>query len=117
MSCFTLVYLLLAQIASDMISMVIICPLYLVGLVLVGGLSSLAPAASELNLFLGVIFLFVLLVGYVFFALVAAGAVYSSLIYALQPWVQESQPFGETFQRSLDMIVYRFWRNLLIWGG
>ncbi len=47
----------------------------------------------------------------------SAGAVYSSgVIYALQPWVQESQPFSETFQRSLEMVGYRFRRNLLIWG-
>jgi hypothetical protein len=115
MGCFTLVYMVIAQIASYVISLVVICPLYLVGLLLLGSISALVGNAEEVSLFLGVILLFVLLVGYVF-ALVAAGAVYSSLIYALQPWVQESRAFGETFQRSLDMVGYRFWRNLLIWG-
>ncbi|MFL5801217.1 MAG: hypothetical protein ACJ8CR_05685 [Roseiflexaceae bacterium] len=115
MGCFALVYMLIAQIASYVISLICICPLYLVGLLLVGGVSSLTNATEELSLFLGVIFLLVLLAGYAF-ALVAGGAVYSSLIYALQPWAQESRPFGETFQRSLDMVGYRFWHNLLVWG-
>jgi hypothetical protein len=57
-----------------------------------------------------------LLVGVYALLLVASGAVYSSLIYGLQPWVQESQPFGAAFQQSLNLLGYRFWRNLLIWG-
>ena len=115
MGCFTLVYMVIAQIASYVISLICICPLYVVGLLLLGGVSSLTNATEEVGLFLGLIFLLVVLIGYAL-ALVAGGAVYSSLIYALQPWAQESRPFGETFQRSLDMVGYRFWRNLLVWG-
>lgn len=115
MGCFALVYALVAQIASYVISLACICPLYLVGLLFLGGASSLTNGTEELGIFLGALFLLILLAGYAF-ALVAGGAVYSSLIYALQPWAQESGPLGETLQRSLDMVGYRFWHNLLVWG-
>jgi hypothetical protein len=114
MGCFTLVYMVIAQIVSYVISMACICPLYLVGLLFVGGISSVTGGTEELTIFLGAIFLLVLVLGYAFL-LVVGGAVYSSLIYALQPWAQEARPFGETLQRSLDMVGYRFWRNLLVW--
>jgi hypothetical protein len=115
MGCFAFVYMVIAQIVSYVISLACICPLYLVGLLFLGGISSVTGGTEELSLFLGLLFLLVLLAGYVF-ALIVGGAVYSSLIYALQPWAQEARPFGETFQRSFDMIGYRFWSNLVVWG-
>ncbi len=115
MGCFTIVYAFIAQIASYVLSMVCICPLYLVGILFAGGVTSLSGADETLSLALGIIFGIILVAVYAF-TLIAGGAAYSSLIYALQPWVQESRPFGESLQRSIELISYRFWRNLLVWG-
>jgi hypothetical protein len=48
-------------------------------------------------------------------SLMVAGATGSGLFYGLQPWVQESRPFGESLQRSMELIAFRFARNLLVW--
>jgi hypothetical protein len=114
MGCFTLVYVFIAQIASNVLSLVCICPLVLGGAAIAGGLGSLLNGAEALGTAAVALFT-LLLFGMYALLLVAGGAVYSSLIYALQPWVQETLRFGEALQQSLNLLGYRFWRNLLIW--
>lgn len=115
MGCFTIIYYLVAQIASSMLSLVCICPLYLFGFAALTGLANLSDSDSALGV-LGVMFVLLLIAGVYLFSLIVGGATYSSMIYGLQPWVQESRPFGESLQRSFELIGYRFWRNLLAWG-
>lgn len=114
MGCFTLVYSIIMQTVSSVLSLVCMCPLWLFSFAFFGALGSAggegalgAVALLVFGLGFGTVYLLALLVG---------GASYSSLIYALQPWVQESLPFGRAIERSFQLIGYRFWRNLAAWG-
>jgi hypothetical protein len=115
MGCFTLVYLFIAQIASNMLSLLCLCPLFFAGAAIAGAVGPLLSGTEEVGILAGV-FILVALVGVYGLLLVGSGAVYSSLIYTLQPWIQEPRPFGEALQQSLNILGYRFWRNLLVWG-
>jgi hypothetical protein len=111
MMVFTIVYYIMAQIATSVMSMICICPLYLVSIFIAAGLSSFSEnvglaAFAIIGVAFAVIYLLLLAIG---------GATYSSLIYALQPWAQEKRSFGDSIQLSFDMVGYRFGRNLLAW--
>ncbi len=112
MGCFTIVYWLMAQIITSLLSVVCICPLYVAGFAFAGALAGFGSAAGAAPA--GLVFLGVFLLGF-YASLMVSGATGSGLFYGLQPWVQESQPFGASLQRSLDLIVYRFGRNLAVW--
>lgn len=114
MGCFTMIYVVIAQVASNLLSLICICPLMFGGAAIVGGIGSLLSGAEALSLVALVLFV-LLMIGLYALLLIAGGAVYSSLIYALQPWVQDTQRFGESLQQSFNLLGYRFWRNLLIW--
>ena len=112
MSIFTIVYFVLAQLVSSIASLICICPAYIMGIVLVGGAFALGETAGAaggivLGLLFGVIYAL---------ALFISGAVYSGLIYGLQPWAQERVGFGVSLQRSIDLMIYRFWGNIAAWG-
>lgn len=111
--CFGIVYAFVAQIVASVLTTVLICPVYLLGVGAVSGALALtddSALSAGLLVIVGVAVLCVYGLG-----LVIGGATYSSLIYALQPWVQESLPFGETLQLSLDLVGYRFARNFAGW--
>jgi hypothetical protein len=112
MGCFTIVFSIVAQVASSILSVFCVCPLYIVGF-LAAGLIGMATSGSDpiAALLLGA---GVLLLGF-YASLMLAGATGSALFYGLQPWVQEARPFGATLGRSLELMIYRFGRNLLIW--
>jgi hypothetical protein len=112
MGCFTIVYAFVAQIVSSLISMACICPLYFVGFM---GLAFVGAAANESSIAaLAVMAIGIFLLGF-YASLMIIGATGSGLFYCLQPWVQESRSFGESLQRSLELIAFRFGRNLMVW--
>jgi hypothetical protein len=112
MGCFTIVYAFVAQIISSLISMACICPLYVVGFM---GLAFVGAAADESSAgALAVLAVGIFLAGF-YASLMIIGATGSGLFYCLQPWVQESRSFGESVQRSLELIVFHFGRNLIVW--
>jgi hypothetical protein len=112
MGCFTIVYAFVAQIVSSLLSMACICPLYFAGFM---ALAFVGAAASESSVgALGLIAIGIFLLGF-YTSLMIIGATGSGLFYSLQPWVQESRSFGESLQRSLELIAFRFGRNLLVW--
>jgi hypothetical protein len=112
MGCFTIVYAFVAQIVSSLISVACICPLYLVGFM---GLAVVGAAADESSIgALALLAIGIFLLGF-YASLMIIGATGSGLFYCLQPWVQESRSFGESLQRSLELITFRFGRNLLVW--
>jgi hypothetical protein len=112
MGCFTIVYAFVAQIVSSLISMACICPLYFVGFMV---LAFVGAAANESSIgALAVMAVGIFLVGF-YASLMIIGATSSGLFYCLQPWVQESRSFGESLQRSLELITFRFGRNLMVW--
>jgi hypothetical protein len=114
MGCFAFVYLIVAQFVSTIVSLVLICPVYLVGAAGIGGMAALSNSDGVASAI--VLVIVTLLFGGAYgFALIIGGATYSGVMYGLQPWVQDARPFGETIQLSLSLIVYRFWRNLATW--
>ena len=113
MGCFTIVYTIVAQVVSSFLSLACICPLYVVGLVMVGIMAAATSSSSVAAL--GLVAVGIMLVG-LYGGMMIVGATGSGLFYGLQPWVQEARPFGESLQLSLELISYRFLRNLLVWG-
>jgi hypothetical protein len=112
MGCFTIVYAFIAQIVSSLFSMACICPLYFVGFMALAFVGAAADQGSAGAL--GVMAIGIFLLGF-YASLMIVGATGSGLFYSLQPWVLESRSFGESLQRSLELIVFRFGRNLLVW--
>jgi hypothetical protein len=114
MGCFTVVYSLIMQVVSSALSLVCICPLWVIG---VGFIGLLGSAGGESVVGSAALALVALIFGGVYlFALLVGGASYSSLIYAMQPWVQEPLPFGKAMERSFQLIGYRFWHNMAAWA-
>jgi hypothetical protein len=112
MGCFTIVYTIVAQFATSLLSVVCICPLYLAGLLFFG---LTITATNGVGAVAGGVILAVTFLLGVFGSLMISGASGSVLFYGLQPWVQEARPFGESMGRSLELIGYRIGRNLVIW--
>jgi len=112
MGCFTIVYAIVAQFATSLLSIVCICPLYLVGLLFFGLTITATNGVGEVA---GGIILVVTFLFGVFGSLMISGASGSVLFYGLQPWVHEARPFGESIGRSLELIAYRIGRNLVVW--
>ncbi|HMP39412.1 MAG TPA: hypothetical protein PKA05_03435 [Roseiflexaceae bacterium] len=113
MGCFTLIYTLIMQIVSSIVSLICICPIWFIGIAFTAILAQAGSSSAFsaigfvlIGLFFGGVYLFGLLVG---------GASYSSLIYALQPWIQEERSFGTTLEQSLALVLYRLDFNLAAW--
>jgi hypothetical protein len=112
MGCFTIVYAIGAQFASSLISMACICPLYLFGFMAIGFVGAATDGSNTVAL--GMVAIGIFLLGF-YASMMIVGATGSGLFYSLQPWVQESCSFGASLQRSLELIVFRCGRNLLVW--
>ncbi|MBC8077859.1 MAG: hypothetical protein H7Y32_17415, partial [Chloroflexales bacterium] len=114
-SLYTVIFTIISNIVSSTLLLCIFCPLYTVGVALVGALAGglgAGDAGPALIAALGALaaLLFAAFYG---LSLVVGGATYAALAYALQPFALEQRPFGEAIQRSFDMLGYRFGRNLL----
>jgi hypothetical protein len=117
MGCYGALLLLLMNVISSMLSMICICPLYIVMVLALGGVFSVGEPLGEAGMVIGVflmlIFGLVLIVLYGL-GLVLSGSAYSIVVYGLQPFVQADRPFTMMLQESIDLLVYRLGRNLLI---
>ncbi len=112
--CFTIVYGFIMQIASSVLSLICVCPIYVLSLsasVLFAAVDFDSPAGSAL-----LVVLFMLIAGMYALAFVVSGISYSSMFYALQPWLIERLRFSEALERSVDLIIFRFRSNLVAWG-
>jgi hypothetical protein len=112
MGCFTIIYAIVAQFASSLMSMACVCPLYFVGFMAIAFIGAASDEGSSVAL--GFVAIGIFLIG-MYVSMMLIGATGSGLFYGLQPWVQEQRPFGESLQRSMELITFRFGRNLLIW--
>lgn len=110
---FTLFYGMISQVIAGVLSMAVTCPAYLLALAL-GGVISAVIGGDSASLLVG--FALVLMLGLIYLLGVAlSGGSLSSIVYAIQPWVQSQEPFGQALQHSIDMLTYRFWHNVLTW--
>lgn len=116
MGCYGTLFALVAGGAVSILSSGCFCIVYffgIAGLAAVDSVGSLAGAAGEVAVgVLAVAAVIALLVIYVA-GLVLNGAVYGSVIYALQPFVHEPLPLRAAMRRSIDLTGYRFGQNLL----
>jgi hypothetical protein len=110
---FSLIYSFISQMLVGALSMAITCPSYLLVLAMGVAVSS-AVEGDAGSMLVGFVVLLLFLLIYTL-SLALSGGAFSSLVYAIQPWVQGQRPFAEALQQSIDMLVYRFWRNLLTW--
>ncbi len=113
MGLYTIIYTILSQVVVGILTFALFCPAYVIVILFVALLSA-ADAGGAVTTIAVVIMMIAFLLLYTLMLMITGG-VYSSLVYAVQPWAQEGRPFGEALQRSLEMLSYRFWRNLLIW--
>lgn len=112
--CFTIIYGFIMQVASSALSLMCVCPIYLLGLsasTLFAAIDPGSPAGIAL-----LVVIFALIAGVYALAFVIGGASYSSMFYALQPWLIEQLRFREALERSVDLVIFRFRSNLVAWG-
>lgn len=112
--CFTIIYGFIMQIASSAISLLCVCPIYVLGLsssVLFASIDSDSPVGIAALVVFGL-----LIIGMYVLAFIIGGISYSSLFYALQPWLVERLRFSEAIERSVDLVIFRFAGNLVAWG-
>ncbi|NJL33990.1 MAG: hypothetical protein HC893_09160 [Chloroflexaceae bacterium] len=115
MGCYSFIFLFLVQIVTTVIYFVCLCPGISGFSFLLGGLAGV-PSDSALGT--GVAIIVGTLVGVLFilfyaFSLVMSGATYTSLVYALQPFVQDNLGFGKAMERSMALVGYRLASNVL----
>ncbi len=116
MGCYGLILYIIASIVSSIVSILCLCPLYTVIVGTIGSIGFFAETAGHLGTGLAIlsgIMLTMVLVLYYGLSLVLGGATFSTLVYGLQPFVQDSLSFGNAIQRSIDLILYRVGYNLL----
>ncbi len=114
--CFSIVYGILMQLVSSVLSILCICPIYVVGVITSVALPVAPGESSDVVLAVLLIVSSMLLAGVYLLGFIIGGIGYSSLLYALQPWLIERLRFGEAMERSVDLIRFRLRRNLLAWG-
>jgi hypothetical protein len=114
--CFSVVYGILMQLVSSVLSILCICPIYVVGVITSVALPVAPGESSDVVLAVLLIVSSMLLAGVYLLGFIIGGIGYSSLLYALQPWLIERLRFGEAMERSVDLIRFRLRRNLLAWG-
>ncbi len=115
MSCFGIIFLIVVNIASSIVSCICLLPFYAVLLSSAIGAGGLFDSGG-LGVVLAALFGVLAVVAVILFyglSLVLGGATYCSFVYGLQPFAQEQLGVGAAMGYSLDMLFYRFGRNLL----
>lgn len=117
MGCYGTVFFLFANLVSWGVSVVCVCPAGLFFTVMMGSLVSLGSGetgaiSTTISFLLLFLLIFILLLSYVF-SLAVSGATYSSLVYALQPFIQEKLSLRQSIERSINLTFYRLGQNLL----
>ena len=74
----------------------------------VGGSGALGALGSVVGVIFSLVFLSTLLL---------TSAMFASLAYGVQAFALEQRPVGQTISRSLDLLLFRLGRNLLIFVG
>ena len=117
MGCYGTLFSFAASIAVSTVSTICICVAYIMVIAVVGvaaaiGFSGGAAGTAAAGFLIAVgVLAFLVVYG---LSLVLNGAIYSSVIYALQPFAHERAKLGATISRSLDLLTFRLGQNLLI---
>ena len=114
MGCYSLLFFLIAVVCLFGFFVVVVClPLWGISfggsmLGALGGSGTLGAAGSLIAVIAGLTFLSVLLV---------SGAAIATQAYSVQAFALEQRPIGASMSRSLDLLTFRFGRNLLVFLG
>ncbi|PDV99829.1 hypothetical protein A9Q02_01040 [Candidatus Chloroploca asiatica] len=117
MGCYGTLFLVVASTMMSIASLACIFLAYLVvfvGIIAATALPLGGGAIEQATAGLLVIVVVLIFIASYVVSLVANGAVYSSAIYALQPFVQDQIGVRAAMQRSLDLVTYRLGQNLLM---
>ncbi|HSH80467.1 MAG TPA: hypothetical protein VLA19_18215 [Herpetosiphonaceae bacterium] len=114
MGCYTVLFFLITSICLLGLFLAVVCPLLwgasfggtMIGAL--GGSGTIGAAGSFVVVIFGIAFLAVLLL---------SGAAFASQAYAVQAFALEQRPIGASMSRSVDLLTFRFGRNLLVFMG
>jgi hypothetical protein len=116
MGCYSLVFAFVVNTVTSVLSYICVCPALMFAFAFAGGVGSLLGESSSAGTVAGVALILLLFFGIsllYLFSLIISGATYSSLVYALQPFVQYDKiTFSHAISLSLDLISYRFLFNV-----
>ncbi|NJN66477.1 MAG: hypothetical protein HC884_07065 [Chloroflexaceae bacterium] len=116
MGCYGFVYYLISNLFISSISMIIFCSFYLLTILLLSLGFLVADMTGPFGEAIAMMVVVVLVIFVILFyglALALGGTTYSSLIYGLQPFVQERLGFGAAIERSINLTFYRTGYTLL----
>lgn len=117
MGCYGLMFLMIVNMALSALSLFCLCPLQTM---LSAVFSSIGLAMNEAGsigtsvlIALSIILSIIFVIFYIF-SMVLSGATYSSLVYALQPFIQHPHVgFGRSIDLSLKLVEYRMPGNMI----
>ena len=114
MTIFAGIYAIVMQIFSGIISLVCICPAYVVGsIVMAGVFGSIGGSTSILSNAALLIAGLVIASGNLL-SMALGGAALNSVVYGLQPWASGNLRFGVALEQSMALIAYRIGSNVLV---
>ena len=114
MGCYGILLAIVSGIFSSVLVISVACPLIYAMLFgagflgSLGGSSILGAAGSLFGVVVGLIVLSTLLL---------TSATFATLAYAVQAFALEDRPVGSAISRSIDLLLFRFGRNLLMFVG
>lgn len=116
MGCYSFIFFFVVNMITSMLSYICFCPALLFAFAFLGGAGVMMDEGSSMGVLAGVVVVLMLFVGMsllYLLSLIVSGATYSSLVYALQPFVQYDMiTFSHAISLSLDLISYRFLFNV-----
>jgi hypothetical protein len=114
MGCYNILFSIIISMFFSIVGFVIVCPLLygsLFGIGFLGAFGGSGTVGAAGGLF------GVLVVVSVVFNIALSGAQIVGIIYAVQPFVLEQRSFGSTLSRNVDLLTFRFGRNILAFLG
>jgi hypothetical protein len=114
MGCYNILFSIITSMLFSIISLLVVCPIFygsLFGASFLGVLGGAGTLGATGGLF-GVLFVVAFL-----FNIALSGAQVVSMVYAVQPFVLEQRSFSNTLSRNVDLLTFRFGRNLLVFVG
>ena len=114
MGCYNVLFSIITSMLFSIISLLVVCPIFYGSMfgasffVVLGGTGTGGAAGGLFGVLFVVAFLF---------NIALSGAQVVSMIYAVQPFVLEQRSFSNTLSRNVDLLTFRFGRNLLVFVG
>ncbi len=117
MGCYSVVFFIVVNIVTSALSMVFLCPLYAILFAFLASIgvsveSDTGVFGAIMMVLMGVVSA-VLLILFYGVSLVLSGITYSSVVYAVQSFVQGPLSLRQAIGQSVDLLFYRFGRNVL----